>query len=115
MDNIDTAEMLAAASSSGNSDALSLAIKLTATEPCVRCGYVKSGCKCKTDGQQEFPEILYMGSIPISSAVLNSIVQAAWRQDTNKLVELLGQPFSNEAALQAMVNLNAFKLRAPML
>ena len=74
-----------------------------------------SGCKCKTDGQQEFPEILYRGSIPISSAVLNAIIQAAWRQDTNKLVELLGQPFSNEAALQAMVSLNAFKLRAPIL
>ena len=115
MDNIDTAEMLAAASSSGNSDALSLALQLTDTEPCLNCGYVKSGCKCKTYGQQEFPEILYRGSIPISSAVLNAIVQAAWRQDTNKLVELLGQPFSNEAALQAMVSLNAFKLRAPML
>ena len=37
MDNIDTAEMLAAASSSGNSDALSLALQLTDTEPCLNC------------------------------------------------------------------------------
>ena len=52
MDNIDTAEMLAAASSSGNPDALSLALKLTDTEPCLNCGYVKSSCTCKIDGQQ---------------------------------------------------------------
>ena len=115
MDNIDTAEMLAAASSSGNPDALSLALKLTATEPCVRCGYVKSGCKCKTDGQQEFPEILYRGSIPISSAVLNAIIQAAWRQDTNKLVKTCRSAFLQRGCSASNGEPKRFKLRAPML